>query len=107
MTIVIQMKSIDITIKWKEWLDKRNCRVIKEMIKSGFECLAGIEYDNDNKVALVLENIAGFAKHHNRSVEKQTCIIIAHETMHYVLDMEQGLNASRQFDNIANTVDLK
>lgn len=44
---------------------------------------------------------------YNRSVEEQTCVVIAHETMHYILDMEQGLHTSRQFDNIAEYINLK
>ena len=71
-------------------------------IKYKIRCNAGVFLDIENITILSYgEFTKGLLKKYNRTIEKQTCITISHEIIHWWILNELNIIACSQFDNIA------
>lgn len=88
----------DIQVSFRKIFPSASPNFIKIKIKYN----AGIYYDIRNITILAYgEFTKGLLKKYNRTIEKQTCITISHEIIHWWIFNEIGLFVCIDFDNIA------
>ena len=67
-------------------------------------CCVGEYSLNQDKICLLDDGLKYFMETNNNTLEKQVAKTISHEIFHRILFYEQGESATRNFDNIAESL---
>jgi hypothetical protein len=88
---------IELTIKVTQF-----CIDAKDLsIPTAHRCYLGMENTTLNKICLNLKRIKKYSVENHLSFNKVISQVITHETIHYILDINENQNVSFSFDNIS------
>lgn len=77
----------------------------KHLTNIKYYCCVGEYSLNQDKICLLDDGLKYFMETNNNTLEKQIAKTISHEIFHRILFYEQGENATRGFDNIAEDLE--
>ena len=87
----------EITIKVTQF-----CRDVRDLcIPTAHRCYLGMENITIGKVCINLKRIKKYSVDNHVSFHKTISQVITHETMHYILDINENQIISQSFDNIS------